>query len=389
MHKSSIQMSVAQLKKWHDKGILRYDLAFQRSSGQWTFLQESLLIHSLLSRVLPVPALYFVKSQDESGETSYSVLDGLQRLTTIFRYIGDKGFRLHNDVPKVGDFGEGSNSTAGEGYDIAGKGFKDLPEPLQSAIENYKLTVYCLEDYDMEQLEDCFARLNASTPLTTVQKARTALGSELSAVLKVWNKSDFFWQACNFTSAQKKRESDFEVLLQAMLLLEARKGYNYKGISMADLTLFCKWIRNRYSEDDQKTMEDLLEYLSDAFTERVKSLRKTNIPMVLVLSKLAMEVNVVPEDFHDFIINYFNSFPADYIENMGSGNVKRSKTEGRLVALYRGFLRYFNLKETEVLSPVYVENSQVEADSPSPVVEKVEESENTEVVDESLLHEAQ
>ena len=49
MHKSSIQMSVAQLKKWHDKGILRYDLAFQRSSGQWTFLQESLLIHSLLS----------------------------------------------------------------------------------------------------------------------------------------------------------------------------------------------------------------------------------------------------------------------------------------------------------------------------------------------------
>ena len=74
---------------------------------------------------------------------------------------------------------------------------------------------------------------------------------------------------------------------------------------------------------------------------------------------------------------------------MGSGNVKRSKTEGRLVALYRGFLRYFNLKETEVLSPVYVENSQVEADSPSPVVEEVEESENTEVVDESLLHEAQ
>lgn len=65
----------------------------------------------------------------------------------------------------------------------------------------------------------------------------------------------------------------------------------------------------------------------------ISSLRNQNIPMVVVLSKLALENDIKPEKFKVFIDSFSNSVCVDYEENTGSGNVKRVKTEGRLSAI--------------------------------------------------------
>ena len=49
MQKSTLPQGVRKLKAWAEKGALAFDLPIQRASGQWSLLQKSLLIHSMLA----------------------------------------------------------------------------------------------------------------------------------------------------------------------------------------------------------------------------------------------------------------------------------------------------------------------------------------------------
>lgn len=125
-----------------------------------------------------------------------------------------------------------------------------------------------------------------------------------------------------------------EVLLQTMLLLDARhEGYDYKAISTREVTKYCKHIRGNYDDGKRRMMEEIVDYLGETFPEKHKFLKKSNVPMVMVLAKIALEHDVSSEDFKR-LLDEVNEmpFPA-YTMHTGSGNVKREKTEGRLVAL--------------------------------------------------------
>ena len=66
MQKSTLPQGVRKLKAWAEKGALAFDLPIQRASGQWSLLQKSLLIHSMLAEY-PIPPLYFIKCRTEEG----------------------------------------------------------------------------------------------------------------------------------------------------------------------------------------------------------------------------------------------------------------------------------------------------------------------------------
>ncbi len=71
------------------------DLApgFQRKGGIWKDEAQSRLIESMLIRI-PLPAFYMDATNDEK----WLVVDGLQRLTTLKRFMIDKTLRLHGNV---------------------------------------------------------------------------------------------------------------------------------------------------------------------------------------------------------------------------------------------------------------------------------------------------
>ena len=100
----------------------------------------------------------------------------------------------------------------------------------------------------------------------------------------------------------------------------------------------------------------------------------SNIPMVVVLSKLALENDIEAEKFKVFIDSFSNSVCVDYEENTGSGNVKRVKTEGRLSAIAKAFADYFDLEDANILS---VEKDADFDDVPT------SENENSEVDDDT------
>lgn len=136
-------------------------------------------------------------------------------------------------------------------------------------------------------------------------------------------------------------------------------------------------------------MTDIVGYLGSAFQEQHKFLKKSNIPMVMVLNKAAMEFDIEPEKFKVFIDAFSNSVCGEYDENTGSGNVKRVKTEGRLSAIATAFAEYFGLAEVHILSieggteeegesEDDAENVKVDWEELSPEASEVDDSENSE-----------
>ena len=102
---------------------------------------------------------------------SYSVLDGKQRMTTVFSFINGE-FSLSENIPDV--------EIEGELYEIAGKYFEDLDEDVQQEILRFKFNIQSFEDVTNETIEDIFFRLNNSTPLTKPQKSRPLMGVDNS-----------------------------------------------------------------------------------------------------------------------------------------------------------------------------------------------------------------
>lgn len=347
MNKSTLPQGLRTLQKWHEKGTLRFDLPIQRASGQWNLLQKSLLIHSILSDY-PIPPLYFIKYKEEDSSTTYQALDGKQRLTSIFDFInGD--FQLHASSP--------SATIDGVCSDLANMYFSDLSDDCKDLILGYRFTIYILEDATDEEIEEAFARLNASTPLTLIQKARTEMGTDLAEWTRKMTQYPFFQHAVPLTLAQARRESELEVLLQSMLLMDAKDtGYNYKAISMKEVMVYCQVIRHIYMKQRRMTIQTVIEYLSEAFTEKHKFLKKSNVPMVFIMADIAMRKEIEAKEFKRFIDDFSVNINPDYEENMGSGNIKRAKTEGRLVAIFESMLEYFGIKEDKADYPIYRED---------------------------------
>ena len=110
---------------------------------------------------IPLPVFYVA----EAADGRIIVVDGLQRLTTLTRFISNQ-FRL---TGLVGD--ESKAST----HPLHGKYFDDLSVTLRERILDTQLTMYILDAKAPERARlDIFERVNSGEPLTR-QQMRNAL----------------------------------------------------------------------------------------------------------------------------------------------------------------------------------------------------------------------
>lgn len=137
-------------------GKLILDPDFQRKYKWDTGGNErsSRFIESCLMRI-PLPACYFA----EDAHKNHLVIDGVQRITTIIRF-------LNNEFPL-----EGLTSFK----DLNGKTFRELGD-YRSDIENYTIRCIVLRNDNPKQLiQDIFARLNQGAVLLSSQEIRHAI----------------------------------------------------------------------------------------------------------------------------------------------------------------------------------------------------------------------
>jgi hypothetical protein len=98
----------------------------------WGLEKQSCLMESLLMRI-PLPVFYLAERYDGK----IIVIDGLQRLTTISRYLKNE-FALR---------GMSSANTS-----LSGKKFRDLPVKLQNRLEDTRLIMYVLKEFEYDKL---------------------------------------------------------------------------------------------------------------------------------------------------------------------------------------------------------------------------------------------
>lgn len=153
---------------------------FQRRRGGWDMIRQSRLIELVLLKI-PLPAFYVA----EDGDENWILVDGIQRLTTIARFV---------DADAIGDTPLVLEGLEYLGDAYTGKGFKKLPPRLQRRLKETELAVHVIRHGTPEPVKfNIFARLNAGGMPLSAQELRHALTpGPARAILEDWSQGDEF-----------------------------------------------------------------------------------------------------------------------------------------------------------------------------------------------------
>jgi hypothetical protein len=185
------------------------DLApdFQRKAGIWKDRAQSQLIESILIRI-PLPA-FFIDGVDED---QLAVIDGIQRLTALKRFILDGDLRLDGMEFLV---------------DLKGKTYAELPRSLQRRIEETMVTVNIVEKGTPEDAKlNLFKRINTGGLSLSSQEIRHAINpGPAREFLRVLGESNEFLRA-TVNSLSADRMDDRECVLRFVaFVLTSPKEY--------------------------------------------------------------------------------------------------------------------------------------------------------------------
>ena len=338
MKKVSISWSIKQMKRMYDNGKISFDYPIQRAGNQWDLLQKSLLIHSLADDY-PVPPLYAIVEDD-----IYYILDGKQRMTTIFGFL-NREFVLHEDTPSA------HIDIEDKSFILSERLFEELDEAVQDQILSQSQLLYKMENTKDEEIEELFYRLNNGTPLTKQQKAKAKMGTEWANEFQRINSHPFMSEVANFTEAQLKKADDETAILQTMMLLD--ENHELKSISSNHVFDYTETFKED-RENKLALVDELIntfEYLTEALEKKEKvMLKKIHFPMTVITALKALEQNIHPSEFSDWLDSFKQSLKGDgdiqtnYKEFSGAGSVKRDRTLGRLEEMDKHFKAYFENK---------------------------------------------
>lgn len=356
---------IDKLKEKLEKATLTWDESIQRSGGAWNRKQQSELIHSILANYY-IPSMCFLKQGEIMGkkkmEVVYSVLDGKQRLTTIFKYMDEKGYPLHKETPAV-------EKRDGSVVEIAGKKFSELDEELQNIIKNFHPEIIVVDSYTEEEAEILFYRLNNGTPLTKIQQSRAVLGGSGANFVNTLLEMDFF-KKCNLTSYQVSREDNLGAVMQAIMLMD--ESYQWQGIGAKDITLYCEKLRDDFGIELQCEIVKTLKWMSEVFSNEnimenipipqtskrspkkivVPFLKKRDLTSIFYVSHELCKYNVdygnVLRFFDEFFDESCETFKNVYEEEYcKDGTTHKGKVDGRNETLLKAAMEshYFDLSE--------------------------------------------
>jgi hypothetical protein len=198
---------IRSLKEQIDNRTLILADDFQRRRV-WDDAKASRLIESLLINV-PIPVCYFA----ELNDGSYSVIDGQQRLTSIYRYL-DNQFTLKSLKIRA---------------DLNGKGFDQLGVQDRRSIESRLIRcIVILKNSDPEIKFDVFDRLNSNSVKLNRQELRNSLykGDLSNSINRDLSENEIF-KKLRRAKEVDKRMNDCELILRFFALYF--DAANYQG----------------------------------------------------------------------------------------------------------------------------------------------------------------
>ncbi|WP_281784118.1 DUF262 domain-containing protein [Sinimarinibacterium flocculans] len=171
-----------------------FDPPYQRMSDVWPPEKRQLLIDSILNGY-DVPKFYFHEFFParvvEGKKYKYAIVDGKQRLETIFSFIEGR-FALDPDMEFIAD---PEIKPGGLTYAELARRYPDL----KTRFDGFVLPIISILTEDTELIEDMFSRLNEAVPLNAAEK-RNALGGPVPPRIREITKHKFFTEKLPFNN---------------------------------------------------------------------------------------------------------------------------------------------------------------------------------------------
>ncbi len=204
----------------YKRGLLNLDPPYQRRSV-WNQDFKDFFIDTLLLNY-PAPALFMYEEIDSNGIGNYNVVDGKQRLSTIFDFIENK-------------FPISEKASLNE---IRGKYFDEIDKDIKVKFWNYSFLVEYLPTSDESIINNIFDRINRNVARLTSQELRHAKysGIFISTVEELTDiiNERFSNSMPRIAPQSRKQMKDVELMAQILLMIEeGPKGYNSDELDIA------------------------------------------------------------------------------------------------------------------------------------------------------------
>jgi hypothetical protein len=160
---------------------------YQREAAVWSTEQQQRFIDSLLNGY-DVPKIYLHDLRGQEPTKVYAIVDGKQRLTTIWRFLTDE-IALASDYQTIP--ANVPEEAAGASVPVAGQRYSELDPAWQRVLKRTYISVVLIQNATVEDIEDLFARLNNGEPLNAAEK-RNAIGGSMAQLARELARHPFF-----------------------------------------------------------------------------------------------------------------------------------------------------------------------------------------------------
>ncbi|WP_283744325.1 DUF262 domain-containing protein [Sideroxydans sp. CL21] len=288
------------LTMYADKDRIDLEPPYQRQGDIWSREKRQLLIDSIINRY-DIPKLYFHKLEREVAKKTkkdYAVIDGRQRLETIFGFINGE-FTLSKDF----EFLEDETVTASEltYSDLALK----YPR-LKQRFDAFTLPIICVETEDLELIEDMFSRLNEAVPLNASEK-RNAIGGDMAKAITKLSGHALFTKKVRFSNGRYQHREVAARLLYLEYSVRQGKVIDTKKPFLDQFTRDFKSNKKKAVESILDSAEKTLDDLLPLFVARDPLLAaQAGIPIYFLLARDAKAANKLNKITRKDLINFQN-----------------------------------------------------------------------------------
>jgi len=176
---------------------------YQRRSV-WNLKYRLFFVDTIIHNY-PSPTLFLMKDYDPNNHVIYKVVDGKQRLTTIFKFLdGEFGTPINENEPHISE-----------------KYFLELPKDIQRKFLDYQIMCEEMGNTTSNEINEAFDRLNRNVAKLNAQELRHARYSgRFIHFCETWAKNPWFQNTAICTQNRKERMSDIEFVSELIILSE-------------------------------------------------------------------------------------------------------------------------------------------------------------------------